>query len=312
VPVRVRITYALYKLVQGASLLLYSEQFAIGKSTVSGVLHDVVHAVNIEFRSEIQFPRGNKLMNVMKDFERFCRLPTVAGTIDGTHIHIRKPYVGPEDYFYFKTSGYSMQMQAIVDRNKRFLDLAIGMPGSTHDSRMLRRSSLFQQAENGTLFEEGCSFDGFSPYFLGDSGYPLKQWLMTPYRDGLGRARNRTVLERLFNKRLSRGRSVVENSFGILKQSFRELLDVTDLHATFVPNIVVCCALLHNVLLEQEPDEVARLLEVLQRDGMILHVDDDPVLDPAHEAQPTMEFGRADMKRIELGVYLGRRYNLDV
>jgi hypothetical protein len=186
------------------------------------------------------------------------------------------------------------------------------MPGSTHDSRMLRRSSLFQQAENGTLFEEGCSFDGFSPYFLGDSGYPLKQWLMTPYRDGLGRARNRTVLERLFNKRLSRGRSVVENSFGILKQSFRELLDVTDLHATFVPNIVVCCALLHNVLLEQEPDEVARLLEVLQRDGMILHVDDDPVLDPAHEAQPTMEFGRADMKRIELGVYLGRRYNLDV
>jgi hypothetical protein len=97
----------------------------------------------------------------MREFEQFCGLPTVAGAIDGTHIHIRKPYVGPEDYFYFKTSGYSMQMQAVVDRNKQFLDLAIGMPGSTHDSRMLRRSTMFHQAESGTLFEEGSSVEGF-------------------------------------------------------------------------------------------------------------------------------------------------------
>jgi hypothetical protein len=98
----------------------------------------------------------------------------VAGAIDGTHIQIRKPYIGPEDYFYFKSSGYTMQMQAVVDWNKRFLDLAIGMPGSTHDSRMFRRSSLFQLVENGTLFYEDSNVDGFSPYLLGDAGYPLK------------------------------------------------------------------------------------------------------------------------------------------
>jgi hypothetical protein len=67
----------------------------------------------------------------------------VAGAIDGTHIHIRKPYVGPKDYFYFKSSGYTIQMQAVVDRHKRFLDVTVGMPGTIHDSRMLRRSALF-------------------------------------------------------------------------------------------------------------------------------------------------------------------------
>jgi hypothetical protein len=36
--VRVRVAYAMHKLVQGASLLMCSEQFAIGKSTVSGVV----------------------------------------------------------------------------------------------------------------------------------------------------------------------------------------------------------------------------------------------------------------------------------
>ena len=108
VPVRVRGAATIYKLVHGTSLLICFEQFAIGLSTLLGTLRDIVQAVNIYFWQEIQFPRGSHLQNVMRDFEEFCRLPVVAGAIDGTHIHIRKPYVGPEDYFYFKTSGYSM------------------------------------------------------------------------------------------------------------------------------------------------------------------------------------------------------------
>ena len=95
-----------------------SEQFAIGKSTVSGIVRDVVHAVNEEFRSEIQFLRSKHLQHIMREFEQFCGLPTIASAIDGTHIYIRKSYVGLEDYFYFKTSSYNMQMQAIVDKNK--------------------------------------------------------------------------------------------------------------------------------------------------------------------------------------------------
>ena len=104
-------------------------------------------------------------------------------------------------------------------------------------------------AESGTLFNGGISARGFSPYLLGNVGYLLKQWLLTPYRDELTRAGHQSVLECLYNTRLFRGRNVVENALGILKQSFRELLDVTDLHITFVPNVVICCCLLHTVLL---------------------------------------------------------------
>jgi hypothetical protein len=49
IPMRVRVPCSFYKLVQGASLLICSEMFAIGKSTVSVCLRDVVHAVNLEF-----------------------------------------------------------------------------------------------------------------------------------------------------------------------------------------------------------------------------------------------------------------------
>jgi hypothetical protein len=201
-------------------------------------------------------------------------------------------------------------MQAVVDRWKRFLDVMVGMPGSTHDSKVLRRSSLYAQAEEGSLFEAGVNVDGFTPYLLGDAGYLLKQWLLMPYRDGRGRADARSVLEHLYNRRLSQGRSVVENAFGILKQSFRELLHVTDLHITFVPNVVVACCLLHNILLGQSSDEVARLLNILQREGARPEVDDDPLLDPQHDATATVEFRRAEVKRHEFGVYLGRRRGL--
>ena len=247
----------------------------------------------------------------MTAFQEFCGLPAVVGAIDRTHIHIRKPYVGPEDYFYFKTSGYTIQMQAVVDRSKRFLDLSVGMLGSTHDSRVLRRSALYQQAESGILFYEGMNVNGFTPYLLGDARYPLKQWLMALYRHALGRADARSVVDRLYSKRLSRGRSVIENAFGILKQSFCELLDITDLHVTFLPDVVVCCCLLHIVLLGQTLDEVARLLEILQREGALPEVNDDPVVDVEHEATEIVEFTRAEMKRQELGVYLGRRRGLN-
>jgi hypothetical protein len=87
-------------------------------------------------------------------------------------------------------------------------------------------------------------------------------------------------------------------------------LDVTDLNVTFVLDVVVCCCLLHNLLLGQASEEVACLIEILQRDGMIEEVDDDPVVDPAHGAARPIDFQRADLKRTELGMYLGWRQNL--
>jgi hypothetical protein len=89
-------------------------------------------------------------------------------------------------------------------------------------------------------------------------------------------------------------------------------MDTTDLHVAFIPDVVVCCCLLHNVFLGQNPEEVARLFEILQQDGMLPEVDSDPVQDPGHEAAPALEFGRVDEKRTQLGIFLGRRRHLDV
>lgn len=54
--------------------------------------------------------------------------------------------------------------------------------------------------------------------------------------------------ERIFNYRLSRGRRVVENAFGILANRFRVLLTQIYLSVESVQNITLACCALHNFI----------------------------------------------------------------
>jgi hypothetical protein len=55
------------------------------------------------------------------------------GAIDCTHIHILKPIVFLEDYYYFKSGGYSIVAQAVVDSRKQLCNLYVGFPGSVNN-----------------------------------------------------------------------------------------------------------------------------------------------------------------------------------
>ena len=296
----------LFKLTHGASLIIWSEMFALGKSTMSLFLRDVVHAINECLRNEISWPTGDRLRDSQAAFKRLCGLQSVVGAIDGTHVHISKPKYVPTDYYYFKSGGYTLKCQA--DSEKRFLDLFLGMPRSMNDSRMLRRSSLHHQALHNNLFDRQHSVDGFAPFLIGDSGYPLLPWLMVPHR-GPGQL---SVAEQLFNRRLRRGRCVVENAFGIMKSTFRELLVKTHLDVTFLPDVIICCALLHNVLLGQSDEEVERLLNVLRTEGLDGEVIDEELVPgdggnvnaQDDENAPDGDLARGTTIRSNLGIYL--------
>jgi hypothetical protein len=105
VPVLIRLACTLFKLTHGASLLLCSEMFAVGKSIVSMILREVVNGINEALRHEISWLLGNKLRETQEEFRRLCGLLAILGTIDGMHISISKPKYGPTDYFYFRMGG---------------------------------------------------------------------------------------------------------------------------------------------------------------------------------------------------------------
>ena len=127
-------------------------------------------------------------------------------------------------------------------------DIYAGWPGSTHDARVLRNSSLFTNATLDGYFDA-------NRYLIGDSAYPLKHWLMTPFKDN-GRL---AIQQTRFNRVHSSARQVVERAIGHLKQRFRRLQEITTHNPNDIVTTIVSGCILHNHCILHE-DSVADFL----------------------------------------------------
>jgi hypothetical protein len=271
----VRVCCCLYKLTQGANFLACSEKFAIGRSTVNLVIREVVRAINSVYRDVVQWPRGADMRQTMLDFKAWCSMPSVQGMLDCTCITISKPSAFPEDYWYYKTGAYSMVAQAVVDVKKLFTNIYVGLLGSVNDQRVLRRSGLWQEVVHRGLMSADSGYqDGIPSYLLGDKGYPLLSWIMVPFKDD---GHPWSLAETYFNKRHRRGRSVVENAFGLLKENWREMGKKTELHVSIVPDVFYSCCILHNLTIRQglvDVEEIMRriALEAEEEVQILTHI----------------------------------------
>lgn len=90
----------------------------------------------------------------------------------------------------------------------------------------------------------------YSGVLLGDDGYGLTPFLITPYRSPT------TVEEQLFNKCHSKARVTIEQSFGQLKRRFPILRYGVRLKLDRVATCVTACFVLHNVAKRlNDPDD---------------------------------------------------------
>jgi len=140
----------LYRLAHGNSYLTIAPVFNVEKSTVIEAVQDVVNGL-YEVRNErIKFSETIAEVNAsMQTFANLTNLPNVLSAIDGSHMRIKAPVDSVVDYSS-RYQQYDFIIQAVVDGQKIFLDIAFGFPGSMHDARVLRRSTLFRRAEHGT------------------------------------------------------------------------------------------------------------------------------------------------------------------
>ena len=123
-----------------------------------------------------------------------------------------------------------------------------GPVGSSSDGQIFNRRKMKRRIENETLGlppPEPLGPGGPDLHYilLGDDAFALMPWLVKPYsRQQLTRE------ERIANYGISRGRRVVQNSFGILVKRFRVLLTTMEQRPKVVRDIVLTCVVLHNML----------------------------------------------------------------
>jgi len=106
--------------------------------------------------------------------------------------------------------------------NKRFMWAAVGAPGSTHDSRLLRSCGIYSEIESGqVILSRSLNLDPYDeiPFTtVGDSAFPNHFWFLKPYKEG-----TRVTNQRYFNRRLCSARVVSEHAYGMLKGWWRIL-----------------------------------------------------------------------------------------
>ena len=76
----------------------------------------------------------------LKGFMKNYGFPCIAAW-DGFHVYISTRL---KQYFSFK-KRYTVTNMGLISYNKRFLYAAVGAPGSTHDSRLLKNCSLYKK-----------------------------------------------------------------------------------------------------------------------------------------------------------------------
>ncbi|XP_071491270.1 putative nuclease HARBI1 [Diadema antillarum] len=167
------------------------------------------------------------------DYFLLAGLPRVIEAVDGTHIRISGVALGAAEYLYVNRKGfYSINVQLTCDAQYYITSVSARWPGSTHDSRICRTSTI------GEAFAAGI-LDGL---LVGDTGYGPQTWLMTPVPIPTTRA------ERRYKQAHSCTRVVIEQVNGQWKSKFRCLIG-SGLHMfpQRAADVITACACLHNI-----------------------------------------------------------------
>ncbi|XP_041435663.1 putative nuclease HARBI1 isoform X2 [Xenopus laevis] len=186
----------------------------------------------LHYFASASFQDKAALQTIKDDFHKISSFPNVMGVIDCTHVALSPP---TEDIYRNSKNFHSLNVQMVCAADMRILNLVAGYPGSTHDSYILKHSSL-----HSILTSENLP----KGWILGDDAYPLTEYLLTPVKDA------KTKAEEQYNAAHKLAHSIIERTFGSIKSRFR-CLDRSGGVLQYSPEkgaqIILACCILHNL-----------------------------------------------------------------
>lgn len=197
-------------------------------------------------------PTIERFKQIASDYERMWDFPNCIGSIDGKHVRIKCPAHSGSMFFNYK-KFFSVHLQGITDARYKFITIDVGDYGRRSDSGVFMETGVYHHLENNSFnVPPPKPLPGTNEHvphvFLGDQGYPLKEYLMRPYPT----MNNIDPEKENFNYRLSRARRSVECAFGILVSKWRCLKTELQVEPCHVDTIVKTVCLLHNIVIDKD------------------------------------------------------------
>ncbi|CAH1958569.1 unnamed protein product [Acanthoscelides obtectus] len=148
------------------------QELGVSQATVSRTVGRVVNSIVAQSNEWIKFPTTNhELMEVKRIWQSMYKFPTAIGVIDCANIGILKPNRNGDEYINQKGKP-TLNVQATCDAREMFTGVDVSWPGSVHHSKIWRNSQNRSQLINKA-----------NVILLGDDGYGIEPWIMTPLRN---------------------------------------------------------------------------------------------------------------------------------
>lgn len=174
-------------LATGSILQIIGDFNGVDKSTASRVISKVIGVIAQLRNQFINMPStAEELRKVKQGFYAISRFPKCIGALDCTHVRIQSPGGNNPEIFRNRKGFFSFNVQAVCDHTLKVQDIVCRWPGSSHDSTIFNNSRVRARIENGDF--------GNDSVLLGDGGYAVKNYLITPLRNP------NTPAEHLFNE----------------------------------------------------------------------------------------------------------------
>ncbi|XP_031255699.1 protein ALP1-like [Pistacia vera] len=240
IPVRQRVAVCIWRLASGEPLRVVSKRFGLGISTCHKLVLEVCSAIKtVLMQKYLQWPDEQRMKQIKEEFESFSGIPKVGGSMYTTHVPIIAPKASVAAYFNKRhternqKTSYSITVQGVVDPRGVFTDVCIGYPGSMPDDQVLERSALSQRANRGLLRDV---------WVVGNSGYPLMDWVLVPYTQ-----KNLTWTQHKFNEKIGEIQRVSKEAFARMKGRWACLQKRTEVKLQDLPVVLGACCVLHNI-----------------------------------------------------------------
>ncbi|KAI8121770.1 putative nuclease HARBI1 [Lucilia cuprina] len=171
----------------------------------------------------------------MPKFYEETRFPGVIGAVDCTHVQIKRPKSDVESCYLNRKGYHSQNVQLICDFNLKILGGFARFGGSAHDAYIWEASQI-----NALMQQRFETNRSDHTWLLGDSGYPLRPWIITPYRSSA------TEDEKRFNFVHAKAINCIKRLNGVLKSVFRCLHVGLQTTPQMAGKIINACTVLHN------------------------------------------------------------------
>ena len=264
VPSSVRLAIALRYLAGGDPIDICAV-YKVHSSVVYQSIWMVVEAINKTKELQIQFPTKHEDQQVLA--EEFTHRSSIgfnncAGCVDGMLIWINKPStpelqklkIGGKKFFCGRKKKFGLNMQAVCDARRRFLDVEIMHPGATSDYLAFATSTLHKKSVGDNIHVAGQPFLFPGLVLYGDNAYINTKWMVVPFKSVSSGPKD------AYNFFHSQVRINIECAFGMLVHRWGILRKAIPMNISLVKttSLVMACTKLHNFCINENDIQIVK------------------------------------------------------